>query len=72
MWVTLVPPEEAIVRMKSRNGLSEEQAKARIAAQPSNSKYVQSANVVLCTIWESEYTKQQVDKAWSLLQERLL
>jgi phosphopantetheine adenylyltransferase/dephospho-CoA kinase len=72
VWSTLVPREEAIKRLISRNGLTEEQAISRIDSQPGNKTYVDSANVVLCPLWEVEFTKKQVEKAWNLLQGRLL
>lgn len=42
-----------------------------MAAQPSNKENIQQANVVFCPLWEVEYTKMQVEKAWDLLQIRL-
>ncbi|XP_066249367.1 bifunctional coenzyme A synthase [Euwallacea similis] len=71
IWVTLVPPAEAINRLKTRNNLSEDQAKERLAAQQSNNEYISKANVVFCPLWEVEYTKLQVHKAWALLQKRI-
>lgn len=71
MWVTLVPKEEAVKRLKSRNNLSEEQAVNRIESQLTNKEYVRNAHVVFCTLWPVEYTKQQVLKAWQLLQQRI-
>ncbi|KAJ8942036.1 hypothetical protein NQ318_002790 [Aromia moschata] len=71
VWTTLVPRKEAIKRLLTRNGLTEEEALKRINAQQPNSFYVKNANVVFCPLWEPEYTKDQVTKAWNLLQQRL-
>ncbi|CAH0563565.1 unnamed protein product [Brassicogethes aeneus] len=71
VWTTVVPRSEAIERLKSRNQMSEEQAKNRIESQPKNTDYVNKSNVVFCTLWPFEYTKQQVIKAWELLQNRI-
>ncbi|XP_050294400.1 bifunctional coenzyme A synthase-like isoform X2 [Anthonomus grandis grandis] len=71
VWVTFIPPLEAINRLKTRNNLTEEQAKSRLSSQITNKEYIKSANVVFCTLWEVEYTKIQVLKAWKLLQQRL-
>ncbi|CAG9827442.1 unnamed protein product [Diabrotica balteata] len=71
VWTTVIPRAEAISRLETRNGLTEEQATSRIDSQPSNKFYVQSSNVVFCTLWPVEYTKQQVIKAWNLLTERI-
>ncbi|EFA07751.2 bifunctional coenzyme A synthase [Tribolium castaneum] len=72
VWSTLVPRSEAIKRLMARNKLTEEQAIARINSQPSNKAYVQEAHVVLCPLWDVEFTGMQVKKAWDLLQDRLL
>ncbi|KAL3273238.1 hypothetical protein HHI36_014692 [Cryptolaemus montrouzieri] len=71
VWTTLVPKEEAVKRLVERNQLSEEQALLRIQAQPTNSSYAAAANVVFCTLWHKEYTRQQVQRAWNLLRERM-
>ncbi|XP_074040395.1 bifunctional coenzyme A synthase-like [Leptinotarsa decemlineata] len=71
IWATTIPRREAIIRLINRNKLTEEQANNRIDAQPSNCFYVKAAHVVFCTLWPVEYTKEQVVKAWQLMQERL-
>ena len=43
-----------------RDGLTEEEARRRMAAQPTNSEYIQQANVIFSTQWEPEYTQKQV------------
>ncbi|XP_071157555.1 bifunctional coenzyme A synthase-like [Mytilus edulis] len=71
VWTSVVPPEEAVKRMMDRNNMTEEEANKRLKSQLSNKERVQRSNVVLCTLWEYEYTQTQVEKAWSLLQKRL-
>lgn len=71
VWTTIVPQPEAIKRLVERNNLPEEQAKQRLNSQISNTERVEKSNVVLCTLWEYEYTQQQVEKAWQLLLKRL-
>lgn len=71
VWTTLVPRQEAINRLMSRNGLTEDQAKNRLDAQPPNTFYVKNANVVFCPLWQPEHTREQVQKAWGLLQQRI-
>jgi phosphopantetheine adenylyltransferase/dephospho-CoA kinase len=71
IWVSAIPEAEAIKRMNERNGLSEEEAKKRLASQLKNKQRVSQANVVLSTLWEPEYTQKQVEKAWKGLQERM-
>lgn len=71
VWVSFVPAPEAVKRLKDRNGMSEEEAKKRLASQMGNKKRLRSANVVLSTLWEPECTQKQVEKAWNGLLERI-
>eukprot|EP01062_Namystynia_karyoxenos_P075450 TRINITY_DN72817_c0_g1_i1.p1 TRINITY_DN72817_c0_g1~~TRINITY_DN72817_c0_g1_i1.p1 ORF type:complete len:232 (+),score=27.35 TRINITY_DN72817_c0_g1_i1:62-757(+) len=43
LWVMTVDPAEAIRRLQSRNNLSESEAAARVASQPSNEQRVNAA-----------------------------
>ena len=58
-------------RLQERNHLTESDAKARIAALPSNAEFVVKAHVVMCTYWSPRYTQKQVEKAWKSLQSYL-
>lgn len=60
--------KQAIIRLQQRNNLTEEEAKQRINAQPSNKEQVDLANVVFSPFWSYEYTQTQVDSAWKNLQ----
>uniref|UniRef100_A0A1A8PQV5 Bifunctional coenzyme A synthase n=1 Tax=Nothobranchius rachovii TaxID=451742 RepID=A0A1A8PQV5_9TELE len=71
VWVTIIPEEEAVLRITERDGVSTEDALHRLQSQWSDGKQVEYANVVLSTLWEPEVTQKQVLKAWSLLQERI-
>ncbi|KAH3885373.1 bifunctional coenzyme A synthase-like [Dreissena polymorpha] len=71
VWTTIVPRDEVIQRLVDRNKLTTEAATQRLNAQISNTERVSRANVVLCTLWEYEYTQQQVERAWALLKQRL-
>lgn len=68
LWAVIIPPSEAISRLQERNNLTEEEAKQRIDAQPSNKEQVDLANVVFSPFWSYEYTQMQVDSAWKNLQ----
>ena len=70
IWVCFVPDEEAIQRAVNRDGCSVEKAKGILSSQMSNKERISHANVVLSSLWEREYTKGQVQKAWSALLER--
>lgn len=71
VWVTFVPESEALSRILLRDGLPQEQAANRIKSQISNKERVDKANVAICTLWEPEFTQEQVVKAWEKLQERI-
>lgn len=71
VWAAIIPEEEAVKRIVRRDGLSEEAARSRLRSQMSDSQRVRQAQVVLCTLWEPEVTRRQVEKAWELLQQRL-
>lgn len=71
VWAAIIPENEAVERIKMRNLLPEDQIRGRIRAQPSNKAYVESANVVFCTLWSVDFSYQQIDKAVDGLKERL-
>lgn len=71
VWVTVIPEEEAVLRITERDGVTAEDALRRLQSQWSNSKQIEHANVVLSTLWEPEVTQKQVLKAWNLLQKRI-
>lgn len=62
---------QAVKRLQERNNLTEEEAKQRIAAQPSNIEQIAHANIVFSPFWSYDYTQGQIDRAWSLLEELL-
>uniref|UniRef100_A0AAY4B3S3 Bifunctional coenzyme A synthase n=1 Tax=Denticeps clupeoides TaxID=299321 RepID=A0AAY4B3S3_9TELE len=71
VWVALIPEEEAVRRIVERDGVSADDAQKRLQSQWPGHKQVQHANVVLCTLWEPNVTQRQVQRAWSLLQQRI-
>lgn len=71
VWVSIIPENEAVQRLKDRNGLDETQARQRIDKQMTNVERVSRATVVFCTFWEPQYTQKQVEKAWKELNEYL-
>lgn len=71
VWVTFVPENEAVSRILLRDRISEEQALNRIKSQISNEERVTRANVAICTLWEPEFTQEQVEKAWGRLLQRI-
>lgn len=62
VWTTIIPPEEAIRRLMINRKLSKEEAEKRVDAQTDNSTRVRNSNVVFCSLWEPEFTQEQVNK----------
>lgn len=62
---------QAVKRLQKRNALTEEEAKQRIASQPSNAEQIEHANIVFSPFWSYEYTQAQIDRAWDSLEELL-
>lgn len=71
VWVVTVPEEVARERLVRRNGLTSEEATARIRAQLSNQERVQHADVVIDNGGSLEALSQQVERAWADLKARL-
>ncbi|XP_068923734.1 bifunctional coenzyme A synthase isoform X2 [Petaurus breviceps papuanus] len=71
VWTVIVPEKEALKRIMDRDGLSEAAAQSRLQNQMSNQQCVDQSHVVLSTLWEPHITRKQVEKAWTLLQERI-
>jgi len=67
VWVSIVPPNEAVKRVVERDGRSEEDAKRRLFSQLSNKERVEHAHVVLSTLWDYEVTQSQVTMLIGLL-----
>lgn len=70
VWVTVVPPEVARERLMARNGLTPEQAQARIDSQISNEERTRHADVVIDTNRTLAEEEAEVDRLWSQLQAR--
>ena len=57
-------------RVKERDGADEERARWRIGSQMSNGEAIDHAHIVFCTMWEYEYTQQQVRRKGGYEAER--
>ncbi|KAM7356872.1 bifunctional Phosphopantetheine adenylyltransferase - Dephospho-CoA kinase [Cochliomyia hominivorax] len=71
VWSMIVPPVEAVKRVVERNGLTEEEAKRRLASQMSNHEIVSKSHVIFSSLWDSEFTLKQAEKAWNMLMQEL-
>jgi dephospho-CoA kinase len=64
VWLVVVPPEVARERIMSRNGLTAEQADARINAQLTNAEREKRAQVVIDNSGTLDELRERVDAAW--------
>jgi phosphopantetheine adenylyltransferase/dephospho-CoA kinase len=53
------------VRVEARDSLSREDAERRIDSQLSNQERIRQATFVFSSLWEPEFTRKQVSKAWA-------
>lgn len=67
VWVTYVPDDVVIQRLIERNGLSEDAAKARLAAQMPLSDRLSRAAVAVDTSGPKEATKEKLKAEWDRL-----
>ena len=70
VWVVTVAPDVARERIVERNGLTPEQADARIAAQLTNADRVKRAQVVIDNSGTLDELRGHVDAAWKKLTTR--
>jgi dephospho-CoA kinase len=70
IWVVTCRPEQQIERLMATRGLSEEEARMRIVAQPPQAAKVAQADVVIDNSGSLEATRRQVEAAWSALPQR--
>ena len=62
VWVSIIPPEVSVQRVKERDGVSDEIAHMMLEAQSSSAEAVRYGHVVFCSLWEPEYTQKQVTR----------
>jgi len=67
IWVVTVPVTVAEQRLIARNGLTPEQAQARIAAQLSNEERTREASVVIDNSGSVEQAEAEVGRRWDEL-----
>ena len=67
VWVVTCTPEQQLARLMARNGFGEEEARRRIAAQPSQAEKVARADVVIDNSGTLEELRAQVAAAWAAL-----
>jgi dephospho-CoA kinase len=64
LWVVTCPEPEQVRRLMEDRGLTEEEARMRIRAQPPQEEKVRQADVVIDNSGDLEATRRQVEAAW--------
>ena len=64
VWVVAVPVEVAAARLIARNGLTPDQARARISAQLSNEERARQADVVIDNSGSVEQVRSRLAELW--------
>ena len=71
VWTVSVPPDVAVLRLAQRNGLSEVEARARLAAQIDNREREAHADVVIENTGSLEDLEVRVDARWQQFLQRV-
>lgn len=71
VWLITVPDEVQVARLQARNGLTETEARARLAAQLPTSEKLKHAHVIVDNGGTAAQTREQIDAAWAGLEARV-
>jgi dephospho-CoA kinase len=71
LWIVTCPPEIQLQRLTQQRGLSEEEARARLAAQPPIDAKLPLATAVIHNDGSLENLRQQVTDAWRVFKASL-
>jgi len=71
IWVVVVDPDQAVVRLAQRNGIDEAGARARIASQLSNDERISRGHVIITNNGSLEDLEAATQREWDALQQRL-
>ena len=64
VWVTTAPEDQVIARIKGRNNMGEEAARARINSQMSSEERSEHADVLIANSGSMDRLKETVDSLW--------
>lgn len=70
VWIVTCTPEQQVARLRENRGMSEADARRRIAAQPPQESRLSYADVVIDNSGTPEATYKQIDAAWQQVEEQ--
>ncbi|XP_035209754.1 bifunctional coenzyme A synthase-like [Stegodyphus dumicola] len=71
IWTTILPVPETVKRLKEFYNISEDVATNILKSVPSNEELIQESNIIFCNLWSTDYTQQQVQRAWCYIKGML-
>ncbi|MEX2031879.1 MAG: dephospho-CoA kinase [Dehalococcoidia bacterium] len=71
IWVVTTPVKTAVARLRSRNGLSEDAAMARINSQMTNKERLEHAKVKIENVGTEEQLRAKIERPWRALESRM-
>jgi dephospho-CoA kinase len=71
LWVVTAPPAQQVARLMATRGLSEDEARLRIDAQPPQDAKVALADVVIDNRGDRNFLERQIRAEWDRIQDRL-
>jgi dephospho-CoA kinase len=69
IWVVTCAPEQQVERLVATRGMSEAEARGRVAAQPPQADKIALADVVIDNSASVEDTRRQVEAAWRAIDD---
>ncbi len=70
VWVVTCREDQQVARLREHRGMSEEDARRRIAAQPPQASRLPHADVVIDNSGALEETEAQIEEAWQQIAEQ--
>jgi phosphopantetheine adenylyltransferase/dephospho-CoA kinase len=71
IWVVTTPVKTAVARLRSRNGLSEDAAMARINSQMTNKERLEQAKVKIENVGTEDQLRAKIERPWRALEARM-
>jgi dephospho-CoA kinase len=68
LWLVTCEPEQQVGRLMARNGMAQDEAERRVAAQPSLDEKRRLADLVIDNSGTRGETREQVERAWQAIQ----
>ncbi|VDK40612.1 unnamed protein product [Taenia asiatica] len=68
IWSVFIPRSEAVNRIGARCAITDEEV---LRSRGAGVGPIGRANIVFCTVWDAEFTREQVKRAWQYLSQAI-